>query len=268
LAGGLFAILGVVGFAQTWLVEVSSVDEEAGLVEVAYLRSPEARPTELLAAPHLFEALRLGAVGRLNLGFYENRWWIDAWWPLSAEATARLSERAWWPPDEGASELPAGGILGLGPKGELVDLRSDAFRLGCFVVPLVHPSEAEGRPGVIERVIALAERLSTTPHRDLPIILWSLEPEKDGIRQVRQWAEGLGEGSNFFWVSVLSEWQPVWCEHFSVLIFQVAGRSKVTNPLLLALDGDGQLIARYEGWNWPIDRLVGELDEALLSSPE
>ncbi len=149
------------------------MDHGDGYISVADLRSPAERPVTLRATPETSEGLREGAVIRLQLGQYEGEWWLDSWWPVSSAAAARLVDERWWLPlEEEGDAFPASGILGLDDRGALVNLGDEAFRLGVFIVPYGRSSNAEAVPQAIELMSRFAERLSTTPHRDLPVVFW------------------------------------------------------------------------------------------------
>lgn len=253
--------------AETAFARVEAVHPGEQQLTVAYLRSDRRRPSVLRGAGTLLDELKAGELIRLEMAQYEGLWWIDAWWPVAPEAARMLAEdRSWMAGKKSEAELPMR-FLGLDPAGRLVDLKSHRFLHGCFLVPYVRPAEGS-LPAALASIQQFAKRLATTPHRDLPVVLWSLEPEFDHIAQIERWRAVLGEAAkDFIWVSGLREWQERWREHFALVLFRVEGQPTVTNPLILVLDGDGNEIVRYEGANWAEDWLVSELDEAFLGKP-
>lgn len=263
---GLLVFCGIT-CAQTWLAEVTAVDRTAGQVTVDYLRSPIERPATLRTTAGTSEGLREGAIIRLNLDQYFDEWWLDSWWPVSSAAADVLVGERWWQRSEDAPKsFPASGVLGLDDQGEIVNLTDESFQQGFIVVPCSRSSSG-AVPEVIEMMRQFSERLSTTPHRDLPVVMWSLEPDRDTVSEVEKWRSSGGEYlKNFIWVTSLQETRGSWLDRLSVVLFEVEGQDLETNPMVVAFADKGIEIMRYEGHSWPIESLVLKLDDYLLGT--
>lgn len=265
-------VLGSICPGATIIAEVVEAGE-AGRIELAYHRALEPPPARLELAPNLRGRLRAGLRGRVALRAYGERWWLESWWPVDAEADQVLRDPAWWREAArrpSAGRLPAGGVLGLDESGALRSWSDPSLELGFFLVPFATASrgelgEATAMPVAVREAGRFFRHLQATEFRDLPWILWSLEPGREDLEQCRRWeVAAFGEDrARVVWVSPLVETLPAWRERLGVVWRSVEGAGAVTNPLFLGVDAGGQLVVRYEGATWPAARLRAALVNAF-----